>query len=119
MSIPSSIMKLNKIKAEIKRRSIDLRNLRKEKKRIEQTILEFLDKSGHTAVKYRDEIAIIKETKKKCNRKYQNPTMRHSAATNILKSMGIDNSSEVAKAIIEAMKGPKEDSAVLKIKNIK
>jgi len=45
--------------------------------------------------------------------------VRHSAAANILKSMGIDNSSEVAKAIIEAMKGPKEDSAVLKIKNIK
>jgi len=112
-------MKLNKIKAEIKRRSIDLRNLRKEKKRIEQTILEFLDKSGHSAVKYKGELAIIKETKKKCNRQYQNPRKRLSAAANILKNMGIDNSSEVAKAIIEAMKGPKEDSPVLKIKKIK
>lgn len=119
MSITSSIQKLNNIKAEIKRRSVDLRNLRKEKKRIEAKILEFLEKSGHSAVKYRDQIAIIKETKKKCSRKYQNPTTRHSAAASVLKNLGIDNSSEVAKAIIEAMKGPKEESAVLKIKNIK
>ena len=90
MSIASSIQKLNNIKAEIKRRSVDLRNLRKEKKRIEAKILEFLEKSGHSAVKYRDQIAIIKETRKKCNRKYQNPTLRHSAATSVLKNLGIE-----------------------------
>ena len=41
MSITSSIQKLNNIKAEIKRRSIDLRNLRKEKKELKQKFWNF------------------------------------------------------------------------------
>ena len=119
MSITNSIVKLKKIDSEIKRRAKDLKLLRQEKKKLEKSILDFLNNNNQNGVKYRNEIAIIKETKKKCNRKYQNPKQRHSAATEILKQLGIDNSSEIATNIINAMKGPKEDSEVIKIQNIK
>lgn len=119
MSISSSIVELRKINNEIKRRSTALRTLRKKKRELEAIILEFLNKNGQNGVKYRNEIAIIKETKKKSNRKYQNHKVKLNVASTLLKNLGIENSTEIAENIIKAMQGPKEDSDSIKIKNIR
>tara|TARA_Y100000590_G_C15263962_1_gene842362 strand:- start:113 stop:472 length:360 start_codon:yes stop_codon:yes gene_type:complete len=119
MSISNTIAELKNLNAEIKHRAKALRELRKKKRDLEATILKFLNNNNQTGVKYRNELAIMKEVKKKCNRKYQKPSNRHAAATELLKKYGIQNSSELATEIINAMRGPKEESEVLKIKTIK
>ena len=115
MSIISEVQELDSIEKEIKRLSTTLRDLRKRKRYLEETISGFLDKHGEKGVKYQGK-AIVAHKKEKVIRKKQSE--RESDLYHVLQKY-VRDPERVMGEVLEAQKGNKTETTTLKIKNIK
>ena len=110
--IKGFISEVGKIDAEIKRLNAQKRKLHDRKKDLERRILAFLEKNEQAGVKYRGTAVIAKDRVRRGRRKKKD---QEKDSADILKKYGIRNSDQVAKEILEAIKGEAKDDKVLKI----
>ena len=112
--ITGNVRELENLNIEIKRLSKQLRKLRARKKKLEGEISQYLEATNKPGVKYKG-TAIIAENKIKYvkNRKKVD---KENDGTYVLSQYGVKNPEKVLKELLEAMKGPKENTTVLKIK---
>ena len=115
MSLKSSLQELDRIDIEIKRLNDNLKQLRKQKKNVEQNIIGFLNAKNQPGVKYKNN-AIIVEKKEKRIRKKKN--QKQEEIMNILVSYGVHNPNEAFNKIVEANSGNVEITDKLKIQKI-
>jgi len=115
--ITGNIRELDNLNIEIKRLAKQLRKLRARKKKIEGDISQYLEETNKPGVKYKG-TAIIAENKVKHVRN-RKKVDKENDGTYILSQYGIQNPEKVLKELLEAMKGPKENTTILKFKKIK
>jgi len=77
-----------------------------------EEFLHFLEKNEQAGVKYRGTAVIAKDRVRRGRRKKKD---QEKDSADILKKYGIRNSDQVAKEILEAIKGEAKDDKVLKI----
>jgi len=116
MSIQGSVNELKQLNAEIKLRSNELKKLREQVKRVEDTIIKFLKEKEHLGVKYQD-IAIMLDNKTK--RAHKKKTDKESDAIRVLEDHGIRSPKRVLTEINNAQKGQEIVQEKIKLTKLK
>ena len=112
--ITGYVTDLDNLNIEIKRLAKQLRKLRDSKKKIEGNISKYLEETNKPGVKYKG-TAIIAENKAKYVRN-RKKVDKENDGTYVLSQYGIQNPDKVLKELLQAMKGPKENTTILKFK---
>lgn len=115
MSIKGNINELDNINQEIKRISTQLKSLRKRKKLLENTIVEYLNNNEQNGVKYNNNAIFIK---KKTKKKQKKKTQQKNDMLNILRQYNIPNPEQVLNQINNAKVEDVEEIDKLHIQKI-
>jgi hypothetical protein len=111
--IRSNMKELKDINTEIKRLNIILKGYRDRKKELEETIIEYLDRTGQPGIKYEDLIVLAGEKKARDRKKKEE---KEFDVLTLLEERGIRDSRNLYNDILEAMKGEEKVVSSLKIK---
>lgn len=111
--IRSNMKELKDINTEIKRLNIILKGYRDRKKELEETIIEYLDRTGQPGIKYEDLIVLAGEKKARDRKKKEEKELD---VLTLLEERGIRDSRNLYNDILEAMKGEEKVVSSLKIK---
>lgn len=111
--IRAEMKELKNINLEIKRLSVGLKGLRDRKKELEESILEYLDRTGQPGIKYEDLIVLAGEKK---GREKKSKDEKELDVLTILEHHGVGESRNVYKDIMNALKGEQKTAPSLKIK---
>jgi hypothetical protein len=111
--IRSNMKELKDINTEIKRLNINLKGYRDRKKELEETIIEYLDRTGQPGIKYEDLIVLAGEKKARDRKKKEE---KEFDVLTLLEERGIRDSRNLYNDILEAMKGEEKVISSLKIK---
>jgi glutamine synthetase adenylyltransferase len=98
-SIHSDINELNSLDVEITRINDELKKLKKQKKKVEERIIQFLKFKNQQGFKYGNNAILLEEKTKKLNKnkkEHENETM------NILREHGIEDPEKVLQKIKDA-----------------
>lgn len=116
MELIPVITELNSIKNEIKKRNIELRDLRTRKSGLENTIQNYLESHNKTGIKYQG-VTYSCEPKKRRVRKKE--AEKRDDTINALTSRGLKrrDANELYKVMKESMKGREEISSKLESKS--
>ena len=112
MSIVNEVEELQSIMNEIKRVNNRLKTLKKERTRVEDIILEYLETNNQPGLRYKGK-TIVCERKNK--RTYKKKSDKFSDAQYILNSYGISDSKEALDDILEALRGEPSEKRVVKM----
>ena len=115
MSIAADVNELEDLKREIKRLSIQVRNLRQKAKAAEERIVNFLNEKEQPGVRYQGKAIVIENKSKRAAKKKKE---RESDVLNVLQRYNISNPEEAAKEIIKSYQGNIEEAQMLKIKKL-
>jgi predicted transcriptional regulator len=111
MSINADINELKELDTELKRLRKHVRRLSDQKRKCESRILEYLDVNDQPGVKM-DGTVIMAEQKQ--IRKYQRQNDKLSRGMQVLSKYGI-TTSDTLNEVIEAMRGPSEVKACVRM----
>jgi hypothetical protein len=111
--IRSNMKELKDINTEIKRLNIVLKGYRDRKKELEDSIIEYLDRTGQPGIKYEDLIVLAGEKKARERKKKEEKELD---VLTLLEERGIRDSRNLYNDILEAMKGEEKVVSSLKIK---
>ena len=111
MSIQSDLHELDMLEAEIKNLQTQIYAFKKQKKVVEERVIQFLKNQETQGLKYKDK-AILLETKNFRNKKSKSEKMNDISS--VLKKHGIKNSEGLLEEILEVQRGNESMNAVLK-----
>jgi hypothetical protein len=111
--IRSNMKELKDINTEIKRLNYLLKGYRERKKELEETIIEYLERTGQPGIKYEDLIVLAGEKKARDRKKKEE---KEYDVLTLLEQNGVRNSRGLYNDILEAMKGEEKVVSSLKIK---
>lgn len=103
--------RLKKTNEEIKSLATQMKKLRDEKKGLEALVSSYLEKTNKQGVRLKDFIFSLKPTKVSIRMKKADKV---AAVSECLANMGIEDSDEAAKKVMEKMQGEKTDVVKLK-----
>ena len=115
-SIQSDINELNSIEKELKRLGEISRKLRKQKKDVEDRIIQYLKFKNQPGVKFGGNALVLEEKTRKVSRKkkeYENVSLR------ILRENGVNNAEEVFNELLKAKIHNESSISKLKMKKLK
>jgi hypothetical protein len=112
--IANDMKELKTINNEIRRVSIQLKNLRDKKKEIETHILSFLKHEEQPGLRYQ-EMVVLSGEKKIRDKKDKN--QKEEEIISLLENAGVSDAKNTYTNILEAMKGEQHIVPTLKIKN--
>lgn len=117
MSIKGEIDELESISIEIKRLNVRKKELTARKKILEKNIVTFLDKNGHSGIKYKGKAILPKESYNRQRRKKKD---KEEQGKNVLRNYGINGyqATNLLKELSEALKGEKQRRKTLKISKL-
>jgi hypothetical protein len=110
-----NLTKLTQLNTEIKRLSINLRNLRLQKEETESDITRYLQEVNQPGIQYQNLIILNKQYKHK---KSKSKDDRNKSMIEVLENNGIRNSEDVLKQLIDCSKDT-IDKSKLHVKEIK
>jgi hypothetical protein len=111
MSIQSDLHELDMLEAEIKNLQNQIYAFKKQKKIVEERVIQFLKNQETQGIKYKDK-AILLETKNFRNKKSRSEKMNDISS--VLRKHGIKNSEDLLEEILEVQRGNESMNAVLK-----
>lgn len=111
MSIQSDLNELDKLEIEIQNLQKRLYEFRKQKKIVEQRVIDFLKHQETQGIRYNNR-AILLETKNFRNKK--NKTEKLNDISSVLRKHGIKNSEDLISEILDAQRGNPSANEVLK-----
>lgn len=109
--IISDVVEIKQIVTELKNLSMQQKQLREQKTKLESKIMDYLKQTDLPGIKYQG-ITILAEEKKRNKRKKKKEKDTDCLTT--LQGMGINNAQEVYDAVLKSMKG--EEEIITKIK---
>ncbi len=112
--IANDMKELKTINNEIRRITIQLKNLREKKKDLEEHILTFLKKEEQPGLRYQEMVVLSGEKK---IRDKKDKEQKEQEIITLLENAGISDPKSVYTNILEAMKGDQHIVPTLKIKN--
>lgn len=112
MSIQRDLDELNNLNIEIQRLQNTIREYRKQKKLVEQRVIDFLKHQESQGVRYNDQ-AVLLESKDYRNKKRK--TEKISDIASVLQKHGIQKSDKLLNDILEAQRGQASKNDVLKV----
>jgi predicted transcriptional regulator len=112
--IANYMKELKTINNEIRRLTIQLKNLRDKKKDLEKHILSFLKQEEQPGLRYQ-EMVVLSGEKKIRDKKYKEH--KEQEIINLLENAGVNDAKNTYNTILEAMKGEQHTVPTLKIKN--
>jgi hypothetical protein len=111
MSIQSDLHELDMLETEIKNLQNQIYAFKKQKKIVEERVIQFLKNQETQGIKYKDK-AILLETKNFRNKKSKSEKM--SDISYVLQKHGIKNSEDLLEEILEVQRGNESMNAILK-----
>jgi hypothetical protein len=115
MSIKNDVKELNLLNTEIKRLSVNTKNLKNQAKEVEKRIISYLNSKEQHGVKYSGTAVIVEN---KLRRQGKKKTERENDAIRILTNNGVHNANSVLEELLEARRGDNVEHQRLKIKKI-
>ncbi len=114
-SVISELNELQNINKEIHSLNKKLLSLRNRRKELEDQIKAYLEQTSKPGLKYKGDIILAK---KQSIRTKQTKDDKENAITSLLRENGISVSQNpsIVRDLLEAIRGPKEEKTVLKIK---
>jgi hypothetical protein len=112
--IANDMKELKTINNEIRRLTIQLKNLRDKKKDLEKHILSFLKQEEQPGLRYQEMVVLSGEKK---IRDKKDKEQKEQEIINLLENAGVNDAKNTYNTILEAMKGEQHTVPTLKIKN--
>lgn len=112
--IANDMKELKTINNEIRRITIQLKNLRDKKKDLEKHILSFLKQEEQPGLRYQEMVVLSGEKK---IRDKKDKEQKEQEIINLLENAGVNDAKNTYNTILEAMKGEQHTVPTLKIKN--
>ncbi len=112
--IANDMKELKTINNEIRRITIQLKNLREKKKELETHILSFLKQEEQPGLRYQEMVVLSGEKK---IRDKKDKEQKEQQIITLLENAGISDAKGMYTNILEAMKGDQHTIPTLKIKN--
>ena len=113
--VQTYLQELEALREERKRKYIEIRELKKQQKIVEEQIISFLEEQGEKGVKYNDKAILLDKNfiriRKKKDEKLQ-------SIQQVLEKNDIPFSEHMLNEIIESQKGDKKETTKLAIKKI-
>lgn len=115
MSIKAYVDELENIEAQIKINNQKNAALRKRMKELKTNITQFLQEKDQVGLKYKGKAIILETTEKRLAKKKKE---KEESILHVLQELGIANTEEAYKMILEAQKGEPVETHNVKIKKI-